>query len=417
MDREDSIDSDGLSEHSPEDDACPKAILPSEVIDSIQNNTAAERRLKMKKMRVSRFGSQPTSPQVPLTDANNSHAKAQKCNGNLKASEEYANKATGKRQAALRASNAIKKQALQCSSDGQMEEQDAITRQPQHTKARPASNKNTKGGDQSTKLEIKDKNLQAVLDAHRGSFGNSLTSPEPLNVVHHAARVKSNMTPEQVKSPTVVRGAARGKSRLAGVDSSIKKTPGKSEHASMRLMSDKRNTSPQPPKGNVLQTITVAADEDDDLDVLDSFHQAIRKAMDSQNALSERISQQKMQLLKMEMERTLERAYASSKMKYSQVAHTSQTESTSAIRSLHRKLEEMSEYFKQQQHAVRSMKEQCEELEKNAQSILESSQEHINSLHQAELNSLSSLNQTLHDQFVHGIQDIQQSRKRSRPQM
>lgn len=412
MDREDSIDSDGLSEHSPEDDACPKAILPSEVIVSIQNNKAAERRLKMKNMRASRFGSQPTSPQVPLTDAKHSHANAQKCDGNLKAS-------TGKRQAALRASNAIKKQALQCSSDGQMEdEQDAIPKQPHRTNARPASKKNAKGSHQSTKLEIKDKNLQAVLDAHRGSFGNSLTSPEPPNVVHHAARVRSNMTPEQVKSPMVVRGTARGKSRLAGVDSSIKKTPGKLEHASMRLMSDKRNTTTQPPKGNVLQTITaVAAEEDDDLDVLDSFHQAIRKAMDSQTALSERISQQKLQLLKMEMERTLERAYASSKMKYSQVAHTSQTESTSAIRSLHRKLEEMSEYFKQQQQAVRSMKEQCEELEKNAQSILESSQEHINSLHQAELTSLSSLNQTLHDQFVHGIQDIQQSRKRSRPQL
>jgi len=149
---------------------------------------------------------------------------------------------------------------------------------------------------------------------------------------------------------------------------------------------------------------------------LNTFHQAIQKAMDSQTALSERISQQKMQLLKMEMEQALERAYASSQMKYSRAAHTSQAKSESAIQSLHSKLEEMSEYFERQQQAVRRMKEQCEELQKSAQDILESSQDRINSVHKAEMASLSSLNEALHENFVLGVNGIQHSRKRSRIQ-
>lgn len=414
LNREDSLDSGLPSEYSPEEDTA-YGHHPAKHITDRPDLVTNEKHARLKALRYSSFGSEKHVPSPPVQGTTKVTGNSSLGKSTMDNTDIPPRKILQKRQASLKACQAIKKQAKESLSDGgSLDAEDT-----------PATKVDERGkhiNGMVRKEEEKrktDKNLQAVIDAHRSSLGNVLPSPEPLNAMNHATRVKENMTPDHVAVPNRIRGAPRARSRLAGVDATKPEVP--------PLPREDPEVFPKPPKAPVHHTHTTTQihpdiddddkDEDDeDLNMLDSFHHAIQKAMDSQTALSERISQQKMELLKMEMGRALERAYAASKLKCSKVAQTSHAENTTAIQSLHCKLEEMSEYFTQQQQNLRAMKKRCEELQENALSILESSQDKIDSVHQAEMESLSSLHQNVQERFSRGIQDIQQScRFRSRP--
>lgn len=148
-----------------------------------------------------------------------------------------------------------------------------------------------------------------------------------------------------------------------------------------------------------------ARDAGDEADIfaLDALNEAIVRAVDSQSTLANKISHQKLSLLKLEMKHALEEAHNKAKNKLSEVSHTSRVSCTNAINTLNSKISEMELFMQQQRVTFNSMQSQCQALRETAEHTIQSSEKKIHSLHATEMGSLRKLHEVLYESYTDGV--------------
>ena len=282
------------------------------------------------------------------------------------------------------------------------------------------------------KLRAKrNKRLQALIGAHRRQ--SDVESPQPGNIANHARRAMetAKTTPDSgprnqgtekgpvaktamakrtdtIPKPPAAKSLAAApkpasKSRLrpAGRPATKRVTLG-DMHDLSSYPSDDEGDPPTREQNDVTFTPRDAGD-DADIFALDALNDAIVRAVDSQSTLANKISYQKLSLLKLEMKHALEEAHNSAKNKLSEVTHTSRVNCTNAINTLNSKISEMEMFMQQQQVTFNSMQQQCQVLRETAEHTIQSSERKIHSLHDAEMGSLEKLHEALYDTYTDGV--------------
>ena len=305
------------------------------------------------------------------------------------------------------------------------------------------------------KLQAKrNKRLRALIGSHRRH--SDVESPQPGNVANHPRRATeaAKDTPDSgpgklgtEKGPVAKTAMARRIEIVSGPPVVVSKppattpsavapagakggasmpgpnpTPKPSHKSDLRPVSravkrpitlgDMHNLSSHPSddeddpvnhKQNDVSFTARDAGDDADIFALDALNEAIVRAVDSQSTLANKISHQKLSLLKLEMKHALEEAHSNAKNKLSEVTHTSRVNCTNAINTLDSKISEMEMFMQQQKVTFNSMQQQCQALRKTAEHTIESSERDIHSLHDAEMGSLDKLHKALYDTYTDGV--------------
>ena len=154
------------------------------------------------------------------------------------------------------------------------------------------------------------------------------------------------------------------------------------------------------------------AGDDDDIFALDALNQAIAKAVDSQHTLANKISHQKLSLLKREMKHALEEAHAKAKNRLAEVTHTSRVNCVIATDTLNTKIVEMDSFMNNQREAFKSLRRQAQALQKKAEETVRAGETRMMAVHEAEMGSLRKLHSSLNEKFVEGVAYIQNYKTR-----
>ena len=295
-------------------------------------------------------------------------------------------------------------------------------------------------------ISKRNKRLQALIGAHRRQ--SDLESPQPGNIANHARRAMESAKDTPNSGPGNL-GTHKGpvaKTALARRTAAVSKPPAVAPKLPAvapkpPAVAPKPPAAPKPARKAGLQPASRAAkkrvtlgdmhdlssypsdddgdllineqtdatftarDAGDDADIfaLDALNEAIVRAVDSQSTLANKISHQKLSLLKLEMKHALEEAHNSAKNKLSEVTHTSRVNCTNAINTLNSKISEMEMFMQQQQVTFNSMQQQCQALRKTAEHTIQNSERKIHSLHDAEMGSLEKLHKALYDTYTDGV--------------